>query len=83
MKVKKNKYTQTRIPNGQRVGIYIIPYNFNTLLSQVNWGDHALHHWLKQALPDCIKDSLVLVEEPVAFNEWKCLVQNVDQQYWE
>jgi hypothetical protein len=56
---------------------------FNTLSSQVNWGDHALHHQLKQALPDHIKDSLVLVEEPVIFNNWKHLVQNVDQQYWE
>jgi hypothetical protein len=26
MKVKENKYTQTHVPNGQRVGIYIIPY---------------------------------------------------------
>jgi hypothetical protein len=56
---------------------------FNTLSSQVHWGDHTLHHQLKQALPDHIKDSLVLVEEPVVFNDWKCLVQNVDQQYWE
>jgi hypothetical protein len=50
--------------------------DFNTLSSQVNWGDHALHHRLKQALPNRIKDSLVLVEEPAAFNEWKRLVQN-------
>jgi hypothetical protein len=57
--------------------------DFNMLLSQVNWGDRALCHRLKQALPDCIKDSLVLVEEPAAFNEWKRLVQNVDQRYWE
>jgi hypothetical protein len=56
---------------------------FNTLSSQVNWGDHALCHWLKQALPDRIKDSLVLVEELVVFNDWKRLVQNVDQRYWE
>jgi hypothetical protein len=56
---------------------------FNTLSSQVNWGDCTLHHRLKQALPDCIKDSLALVEEPVVFNDWKCLVQNVDQWYWE
>jgi hypothetical protein len=53
------------------------------LLSQVNWGDCTLRHRLKQAVPDHIKDSLMLVEEPVAFNEWKCLVQNVDQWYWE
>ena len=53
------------------------------LSSQVNWGDRTLCHWLKHALPDCIKDSLTLVEEPVAFNDWKCLVQNIDQQYWE
>jgi hypothetical protein len=26
MKVKKNKYTQTHVPNGQCVVIYIIPY---------------------------------------------------------
>jgi hypothetical protein len=57
--------------------------DFNTLSSQVNWGDHALCHWLKQALPDHIKDSLTLVEEPAAFNEWKHLVQNIDQWYWE
>jgi hypothetical protein len=57
--------------------------DFNTLSSQVNWGDRTLRHQLKQVLPDCIKDSLVLVEEPAAFNEWKRLVQNVDQRYWE
>ena len=57
--------------------------DFNTLSSQVNLGDHALCHWLKQALPNHIKDSLVLVGEPAAFNEWKHLVQNIDQWYWE
>jgi hypothetical protein len=57
--------------------------DFNTLLSQVNWGDRALRYRLKQVLPDLIKDSLALVEEPAAFNEWKCLVQNIDQWYWE
>ena len=57
--------------------------DFNMLLSQVNWGDCTLHHWLKQVLPDHIKDSLALVEEPATFNEWKCLVQNIDQRYWE
>jgi hypothetical protein len=56
---------------------------FNTLSSQANWGDCALHHWLKQVLPDCIKDSLALIEELVIFNDWKCLVQNIDQWYWE
>jgi hypothetical protein len=40
--------------------------DFNTLLSQVNWGDRTLCHRLKQALPDRIKDSLALVEEPAA-----------------
>jgi hypothetical protein len=57
--------------------------DFNTLLSQVNWGDRTLRHRLKQVLPDRIKVSLTLVEEPVAFNEWKHLVQNIDQRYWE
>ena len=57
--------------------------DFNMLSSQVNWGDRALCHRLKQALPDRIKDALVLVEEPAAFNEWKRLVQNIDQRYWE
>src|SRR5713101_8202146 len=56
---------------------------FNTLSSQVNWGDRALRHRLKQALPDRIKDTLVLVEEPADFNDWKRLVQNIDQRYWE
>ena len=56
---------------------------FNTLSSQVNWGDRTLRHRLKHVLPDRIKDSLVLVEEPVAFNDWKRLVQNIDQRYWE
>ena len=45
--------------------------------------DHTLHHWLKQVLPNHIKDSLALVEEPATFNEWKHLVQNIDQWYWE
>ena len=57
--------------------------DFNMLSSQVNWGDRALHHWLKQAPPDRIKDAFVLVEEPATFNEWKRLVQNIDQRYWE
>jgi hypothetical protein len=56
---------------------------FNTLSSQVNWGDRALRHRLKHALPDRIKDALVLVEEPVTFGDWKHLVQNIDQRYWE
>src|SRR6266849_1749554 len=56
---------------------------FNTLSGQVNWGDRALRHRLKQVLPDRIKDALILVEEPADFNDWKRLVQNVDQWYWE
>jgi hypothetical protein len=70
-----------RMRTNQKFANFLV--DFNTLSSQVNWGDRALRHWLKQALPDCIKDSLVLVEEPAAFNEWKRLVQNVDQRYWE
>ena len=35
---------------------------FNVLASQVNWGDRALRNRLKQALPDHIKDNLVLVQ---------------------
>src|SRR5271154_7165861 len=56
---------------------------FNTLSSQVNWGDRALRHRLKHALPDRIKDSLALVQEPDVFVDWKRLVQNIDQRYWE
>jgi hypothetical protein len=39
MKVKENKYTQTRVPNGRRVGIYIIPYNCatSTVLGSFNY----------------------------------------------
>jgi hypothetical protein len=70
-----------RMRTNQKFADFLV--DFNTLSSQVNWGDRALRHWLKQALPDRIKDLLALVEEPVAFNEWKRLVQNVDQQYWE
>ena len=70
-----------RMRTNQKFADFLI--KFNMLSSQVNWGDHTLCHWLKHALPDCIKDSLTLVEEPVAFNDWKCLVQNIDQQYWE
>jgi hypothetical protein len=60
-----------RMRTNQKFADFLV--DFNTLWSQVNWGDHALCHWLKQALPDCIKDSLALVEEPAAFNEWKTL----------
>ena len=70
-----------RMQTNQKFTDFLV--EFNTLLSQVNWGDRALHHWLKQVLPNCIKDALVLVEEPAAFNEWKRLVQNNDQRYWE
>jgi hypothetical protein len=70
-----------RMRTNQKFADFLV--DFNTLSSQVNWGDRALRHRLKQALPDRIKDSLALVEEPAAFNEWKCLVQNVDQRYWE
>src|SRR5271170_5544437 len=56
---------------------------FNVLASQVNWGDWALHHRLKQALPDRIKDNLVLVQEPSRLLEWKHLVLSIDRRYWE
>jgi hypothetical protein len=70
-----------RMRTNQKFADFLV--DFNMLSSQVNWGDCALRHRLKQALPDRIKDSLVLVKEPAAFNEWKRLVQNVDQRYWE
>jgi hypothetical protein len=70
-----------RMRTNQKFADFLV--DFNMLSSQVNWGDRALRHRLKQALPDRIKDSLTLVEEPAAFNEWKRLVQNVDQRYWE
>ena len=56
---------------------------FNTLASQVNWGDRALCHHLKHALLDRIKDGLALVQEPSTFGDWKRLVQNIDRRYWE
>jgi len=56
---------------------------FNVLASQVNWGDRALRHRLKQALPDRIKDNLVLVQEPSGLLEWKHLVLSIDRRYWE
>jgi Retrotransposon gag protein len=56
---------------------------FNVLASQVNWGDRALRHRLKQALPDRIKDNLVLVQEPSGLLEWKHLVLSMDRRYWE
>jgi hypothetical protein len=70
-----------RMRSNQKFADFLV--DFNTLSSQVNWGDRALRHRLKQALPDRIKDSLALVEEPAALNEWKRLVQNIDQRYWE
>ena len=70
-----------RMRTNQKFADFLV--EFNTLSSQVNWGDRALRHRLKHALPDRIKDSLALVEEPDAFNDWKRLVQNIDQRYWE
>jgi hypothetical protein len=70
-----------RMRTNQKFADFLV--EFNTLSSQVNWGDRALRHRLKHALPDRIKDSLALVEEPVAFNDWKRLIQNIDQRYWE
>ena len=60
-----------RMRTNQRFADFLV--DFNTLSSQVNWGDRALRHRLKQVLPDHIKDALVLVEEPAAFNKWKHL----------
>ena len=70
-----------RMRTNQKFADFLV--EFNMLSSQVNWGDRALCHRLKHVLPDRIKDLLVLVEEPVAFNDWKRLVQNIDQRYWE
>src|SRR5271154_1735122 len=56
---------------------------FNVLASQVNWGDRALRHRLKQALPDRIKDNLVLIQEPSGLLKWKHLVLSIDRHYWE
>lgn len=70
-----------RMRGNQKFADFLV--DFNTLSSQVNWGDRALRHRLKQALPDRIKDQLALVEDPIAFNDWKRLVQNIDQRYWE
>ena len=70
-----------RMRTNQKFADFLV--EFNMLSSQVNWGDCTLCHRLKHVLPDHIKDSLALVEEPVAFNDWKCLVQNIDQRYWE
>ena len=75
------KLNTLRMQTNQKFADFLV--DFNMLLSQVNWGDPTLRHRLKQALPDCIKDSLALVEEPAVFNKWKRLVQNINQQYWE
>jgi hypothetical protein len=70
-----------RMGANQKFADFVV--EFNTLSSQVNWGDRALRHRMKQGLPDRIKDSLALVQEPVDFVDWKRLVQSVDQRYWE
>jgi Retrotransposon gag protein len=70
-----------RMRTNQKFSDFLV--EFNTLASQVNWGDRALRHRLKQALPDRIKDSLALVEEPAGYGDWKRLVLSIDQRYWE
>lgn len=70
-----------RMRTNQKFADFLV--EFNTLSSQVNWGDRALRHRLKHALPDRIKDSLALVQEPDPFADWKRLVQSIDQRYWE
>src|SRR5271170_5063779 len=70
-----------RMRANQKFSDFLI--EFNVLASQVNWGDRALHHRLKQALPDRIKDNLVLVQEPSGLLEWKHLVLSIDRRYWE
>ena len=66
------KLDALRMQTNQKFADFLV--DFNMLSSQVNWGDRTLCHRLKQVLPDRIKDALVLVEEPAAFNEWKCKV---------
>src|SRR5271163_2381970 len=70
-----------RMHANQKFSDFLI--EFNVLASQVNWGDRALRHRLKQALPDRIKDNLVLVQEPSGLLEWKHLVLSIDRHYWE
>src|SRR5271170_7465743 len=70
-----------RMHANQKFSDFLI--EFNVLASQVNWGDRALRHRLKQALPDCIEDNLVLVQEPSGLLEWKHLVLSIDRRYWE
>ena len=70
-----------RMRGNQKFADFLVDYN--TLASQVNWGDRALRHRLKHALPDRIKDGLALVQEPLAFGEWKRLVQSINRRYWE
>src|SRR5271154_3427387 len=71
------------VPFHSLVCVIEIQYLFHLQSGEFSLPHHALHHRLKHALPDRIKDSLTLGQEPPLFGDWKRLVLSIDQRYWE
>ncbi|KAG6894902.1 hypothetical protein C0993_010519, partial [Termitomyces sp. T159_Od127] len=50
---------------------------------KTSWNYNALQFTLCHALPQCIKDVLCLTPKQLNYNDYKALITQIDQQYWE
>ncbi len=56
---------------------------FNTLATQVKWGDAALHFQFYDGLPDCLKDRIAILGKPDTLCKLVQATQHYDILYWE
>ena len=70
-----------RMASSQKVQNFLV--EFNTITSQLNWGQRALCHALYQSLPARLKDALSNAPHAETLQELKTAVLTLDRRYWE
>lgn len=65
----------------QPIAHYMV--EFNSLATQIEWGNNALRHQFYTGLPNRIQDRISEVGKPAGLREMKELAQTIDARYWE
>src|SRR5258708_168597 len=56
---------------------------FNTLASQVGWGEQVLRFQFYDGLPEHLKDQLAMLGKPNSLHDLVLVTQQYDNLYWE
>ena len=75
------KLRNLTMQSDSRLAEYLV--RFNTLSSQVTWGNSALRFQFYNGLPDCLKDRIAVLGKPDNLRELVETTAHHNALYWE